>query len=723
MPRKYAIALLAVAGAVLARPHALSAQQLPAGVTASAEFGGRSFTQNLTALQLGKFTEYKDLPSGAVLSSFLLGYTPGDSLRTFQLQGRNIGQLDQTMKAQFKQAGVFDLSLQWDRLLHTFSTDGRLLGSRPTPDYFSLAGTPRVDTTQVNAAVNGNKTYLGPERIRWAPLKFALGYTPSEALDSHIEYTRVSKGGDRPMGMAFGSPGNNAREILEPIDQTTHDLKISQGFARERAQFVVSYDMSIFQNGYTSVTADNPLMSADSPTNGPAKGRTALTPNNVAHTVLGSGGLSLPLSTRVTGTLSYSWWLQNQTFIPVTSNSAITDPRVAALPTSLGGRAGTSVINLTADSRPTKELSLSARFRRYSFRDAADVSSVPVEIVNDRSVSGASDVARDPFSRETRDVSGNYVLLRPLSLFAGYNWEQMKLDNPERNTPQYTEITPRVGFLFTGTDWLSLRTTYSTSKRRNDGYENGTGYITGWQRFDLSDRDRERYMVVSTLTPLDQIGLSATWTVGHDNYPDVQYGVQNDNSAAIGGDIEWTPSPRFSIGGGWSSEQYHNRMSARYRTPTNLNNATYDWVANNVDHSTVTSANMTAVLVPDKFDAAVNFQMSHSRFMMATYNPTAPTGGAAADIINATATDLPEISQSLQPLDVSLRYRLTTDWAATVRFQSEMFGQNDFRLIGNHPGWWNMMFLGNQFQNYNAQFLTFTLTFHPDMLKGRRSTL
>jgi hypothetical protein len=89
--------------------------------------------------------------------------------------------------------------------------------------------------------------------------------------------------------------------VLEPIDQTVQSLRLTQGFARRRFQLVLSYDLSRFSNDVTSVTADNPLRTTDSPTLGAMQGRVSVAPSNLAHTVAGTGSLGLPKSTRITG--------------------------------------------------------------------------------------------------------------------------------------------------------------------------------------------------------------------------------------------------------------------------------------------------------------------------------------------------------------------------------------------------------------------------------------
>jgi hypothetical protein len=240
------------------------------------------------------------------------------------------------------------------------------------------------------------------------------------------EYMNISKTGSRPMGMAFGSPGNNLREINEPIDQTMQDIKFTDSYATDRFQILGSYDLSLFSNNYTSVTSDNPLLVTDNATAGSSRGRTSLAPTNHAHTGTLSAAVNLPYRTRINANGTYSLWVQDEPFIPVTINSAIVKP-AGTLPESLGGHSGTSMFNLSGVSRPINPLTLSARFRTFTFRDKVDADTLPFMIVNDRSISAGVERESLPFTRRNADAAATWRVTQlplPVTLAAGYAWER-----------------------------------------------------------------------------------------------------------------------------------------------------------------------------------------------------------------------------------------------------------------------------------------------------------
>jgi hypothetical protein len=314
-----------------------------------------------------------------------------------------------------------------------------------------------------------------------------------------------------------------------------------------------------------------------------------------------------------------------------------------------------------------------------------------------------------------------------VTLTAGYGWDRIERDTAVRNVNRASENTRRVSLDYTGISWLTLRGTVSYATRRADGYHQlTTAENPDTRRFDEADRNVSRVSFLALATPIDQIDVMATVDVGRTNYINSDFGVQKDNSDALGGEIDWSPSSRFSIGGGFVHESYRNQFRSRYRTgntPATLANPTWDWLAINTDASNVASANFRAVLIPDRLEAGGLWEFSKSHFLMAANNPTTPSGGTAAQNASATAVDFPEATQKLQPLSLYVRYLVLREWAMTLQYQSDYYNAYDFRTTGLQPATGNHVFLGNDLRNYGARYLTISLSYRPGLLKHSRSTM
>ena len=743
-----AACLVALVALVLVRPSEGRAQGTPPGtapgtpqgaakgsgpgtVSGAAEVGGRAFVNPLTDQQLGKFDEYRDLRTGGVLQQLLLGYTPRDSFSVYRLVARDLLQRDQSMWLQAMRPGTFDFNARWDRIPHTFSTDGRSLGTTTAPGVYTLP-VPRPDSNAWRAA-----PYLAPIRTQWDPVKLSLGITPSESWDFKAEYTRIGKLGNRPMGMAFGGSSNPSREILEPIDQTVQDVRVSQGYAAKNRRFQVSasWDVSHFQNAFSSVQSDNPQQAANTAAAGAAVGRTALSPSNSANTGIFTGSLNLPAHTRVVATVSHSWMKQDAPFIANTTNTllaSVTVPR-----SSLGGDVQTSMMNASLTSRPTQDLSLSARLRSFDYKNNTPPLAMPQLVINDRSLAAGDTSGANPFTKTNADLSANYRLPHSFSLGAGYAQEKWTRDPDRRNVTHTSESTPRVSLDFRGIDWLMLRSSYSKGSRRSDDYhQNNTTENPDFRRFDQADRDRERVSLLLVATPmeqsapLNQMSFTLDWTIGHDGYPNSPFGVQSDNSAMTSAAVDWAPSARFSVGAGFVREDFANLLHQRYRSGTQLANPTFDWVDRNTDRINTAFASFTANLIEDKLDVGGNFSLSDAMFHVYTVNPLPPsgTGATASNLLQATAADWPKVTQRSLPLTAFVRYLYNPDWAMTLRYQVETYNQNDFRTQNPSyvapgvlsPQIGNYYFEGNSYQNYYAGWVTLVITWKPGALPFAR---
>lgn len=710
-------------------------------VTGSADLGWRSYFERPNAQQMAKFEEYRDMRPGPFLQNLQLEFLPGEKqLTSWELGAQNVARRDQTFFAKLGRVGLFDLRLGWDQIPHTYSTDGQIIAGAGTSTPFTLPSSltrTLADTT----AWKTSSQFLDPIRSQWSVGRAALTLTPGEFNDVKVEYTRIGKSGDRPMGMPFGSPGANQREILEPVDQTTNDVRVSESYARRNYQLQFSYDLNTFHNASPSVTAANPLLGANSATAGSANGRSALAPSNLAHTFSAAGGVSLPLRVRVNGALSYSLRRQNEAFIPMTINSAITDSRQSIMPASLEGDIRTLTGNLTATAHPARDLTVTARYRLFKYDDktpditAADM---PIEIVNDRSITvlDPDEVARDPMPYK-RQSGGLDVGWRPSELAnvkAGVAWERWDRYNAPigpRNVRQNDQYTPRLTLDLTPTSWALLRGSISHSRRRGTQYEEDMDRVQ-LRRFDEADKDANRGDLMLQLTPNDRVNVGLNYSRAYENYlPDDSaanpYGVRADDNTILGADVGWTPTPRLNVFASYTREVYNLQQHSRYGEPSLPDDPTYDWLAYNREWVETYGVGANATLVAKKLDLEFRYDRSNGISALHSMNPQTPAGGTASQNANATAVNFPDITHSWNPIRIAVRYQLNPNWSGTLGYDFENFQNNDFRTNGVLPPYWagtarsvdpvGDVILGNDLRPYRASYLTFSIGFRPGLRK------
>jgi hypothetical protein len=414
------------------------------------------------------------------------------------------------------------------------------------------------------------------------------------------------------------------------------------------------------------------------------------------------------------------------------------------------------------------KLTVAARMRSFDYSNSTEHFQIAAMVVSDRSIALADSEKFEPhpYTKTNTDLSANYLLRPGLSLSAGYAMEDWKRDPEVRNIEKTSETTPRVSVDYAALDWFTLRASYAGGSRRGKTtYTESATEILTFRRFDEADRDRTRFTLMGTVMPTDEITVALTVQTGNDKFPNSQYGIQRDSSMMLGVDVDWAPSSRFGVSVGWSQEDIKDSADYRYRTGAagslTYDNPTFRWMNTNRDQNTSLYVNVNAELIPDKLDLVATWSMIDSHWRMYNVNPTAPscpapatgqTACTAANLLNATAQNWPDVTQRLEPMSIGLRYVYSPEWAMTLRYQTEKYQQNDFRTLapvfttnslnggpllpvgyssGDIPSTIGQVtgfntgqyhFLGNNYHPYTADWLTLTFSYHPSLLqwgKGR----
>jgi MtrB/PioB family decaheme-associated outer membrane protein len=750
------------------------ATQTSGTISGAAEVGARTFTTEPTAVDKGKFEEYRVLPAGALLERAWLTYTPADSFGTYRLTTRRLGQLDQSLWLQASRPGLYDFNIRWDKTPHLYTSTARSPGDEgATALGFNTLPTPRPDSTAWK-----NAPYIGNVRSVWDPIKASLALTPSDALDFNADFLHIGKKGGLPKSVTFNATSGPTREYVSPIDETVNNFRVSQSYtsgARSNGsplanilksyQGTVSYEYSHYNNALSSVMVDNPLLSAASVTGtlqGTNTARVSLAPSNSAQTLDLVGSVMLPFRTRITGSMDVSDQTQNDAFLPEFNNSALATAANVGLTAnvrpSLDGKVRLTTVNLTATSHPISNLTLAAKYRNHSYSNQTPQDTVHALVVSDRSITTGDQLTEwDPYTLVNSDVSAAYQVVRGGSVAVGYAVEDMNRSPDVTGVVATREKTPRYSADYRGISWLDLHASYSLGQRRGDGqYTLTSTEIDGFRRYYVADRDRSRTNVMATVTPVDQVSVGLSYQIGDDQYPNSLYGLQSDKSTTTGVDIDWSPMKRLSMAVGYSQENVDAVALYRYRTGSvgsvTYNNPSYNWTTTNSDRNTSVFANVTAALIPDKLDATASYSVIDTKFHEYNVNAATPTGGTAAQNLSATVENWPEVAQKLTPIALAFKYKVNADWAFTLRYNSEDYTNVNFQAqaplfttttlaggpaattwtgdlpgsvgstTGSNTGQYH--FLGANYHPYTARWLTFTVSWHPSSLplEAGRST-
>ena len=727
--------LVLAAFGVLGMAATASAQQEIGGLRleGEAEAGVRFFLEEPSKTRSSKFLEYRDINEGLFLQGLRLRLFTPDEKYSAEFGGRQWGLQDQEFYLRTERLGKWEFGFDWDQIRHIFSTNARMLSTETARGVFSLP-TPRPALALYN---NGRE--LDEISVRWDTAHIFLRLTPTEDFDLTIEGTRIRKDGDRPMGMAFGSPGNNFLEVLQPIEQTIYEGRLRGTLARERWQLQFGYTLSLFLNDTDRLVADNPCFGgpagcgADG-TGAFSRGQTSLPPDNMAHTFSLAGGVNLPLRTRLTGSASYSLRLQNEAFLPHTVNPALAgDPDLVLPRKDLNGNVQVFAFNVGATSRPLPiPVVFSAKYRLYDYRDWSDTITFPNVVVNDRTIAASRSAGRWSYFKQNADVDARWKIVQKLAFTTGVGWERWDR-NEHREVPVSDEFFAKGVLDYTPFDWLLARASYVPSFRRIEEYNTRAhaehsvvedpgspaalqGQSLLLRKFDEAERNRQKAELQLQITPLETLSITPTVAYRWDDYIRSTLGLQQETAWSAGIDLNWAPVERLSFFGGFMHESIYQKQRSRSRPVTGVTTfdfLDYDWLSNNTDTIDTFHAGFKAIFIPGKLDWKANGSFATATGRIETRNPTGVTSGTAAQRDTARAKPMPAFEDNLWRVESSLQYHLSRAWTASLNYVFESFSKHDWRTDALNPfiPGQSSIWLGNDQKNYAAHILGATLRY------------
>ena len=765
-------------------------ERLPFGLNVTGvdiEAGGRVVGGDTDA---AKFQEYRVIEDGAFLDHMRLSLETKDKKRYIEFSAFDAGKNDQKYGFRAGKYGGYELEIFWDQIPHLLSTTARTLFATTQEDSTASLTLPPGVAAAVQAAsgtgipspkaltLAGFLTNATPVDLEFTTSKggFGLKYPLTDSLDFGVRYTYTQKDGTIPFGAGFGGPGGSIVELPAPLFNQTHLVEAKTQYARPGWNFGLGFNASIFNQGIDNISFDNPQQATNTTTTS-ARGRTTMDPSNQAYNVFLTGGISLPLRTRITGKFSYGWRFQDESFVPHTINPVLlTNPLLALPQSSLNGNVQTTLVTLNATSRPFAiPLTLSSGFRYYDFNNQTPELEFPAHVVRDLGPVVVDDTVNAPYSytKYNARLDGAYPLLSNLNSKLGFEWERWKRDPAHREVPTSDEYTLKTSLDFTPTDWLLLRTAYRRSWRNIDEYntqahhahlvldiEEGSpaetleaqGQSVLLRKFDEADRTRDRVEILASLTPLETLNFTATFSLLQDNFDNSPLGLQEARAWSAGGDLSYSPFPWLSFFVNYMHEESKYDQLSRSRPVVNLGTpppapaagcvpatspntvvcdfVDFNWQSKNTDTVDTYGVGADVSVIPNRLSLRFSYSFSDADTKINSFNPITPVSGQpvgpppggspapAAQRTTATAFNFPVANTNLTTLITALRYNLTKNWSIKGEYRWEQFRETDWGTdaiglsgLTTFPPTTNV-FLGARFlQDYDAHIGAFTLRY------------
>ena len=633
------------------------------------DFGGR-ITQ--VDGDQARYQRYRDLRSGLYATNMLAGRRTAEW--NFEAQAWNAGYRDQKYQLEMQRVGRLSASFLWDQIPLWISGDTRTLYTQTATGIFRLedamqqeiqAGQKTLRNYEDQAAAFDLRTL---RRIGQADIVLNL----NRSTDVGLRVTNTSREGNLPFGGTFGL--NNAVELPVPVDTNTTDLRTVVEWGNQTGMLRVGWDGSTFDNQVESVTWDNPLRYGPDAAGTPSQGRMSLWPDNTLTYLHGTGAISLPGRTRLTGYVALGQGRSDATLLPFTINSAIA-PVALSRPTAQAENQMV-VTQFTVASRPTRLLSLNAKYR-YSNVDVQ----TPVferlggSVAYDstyNATAGASEY--HSVKRAAFDADAALQVVPATSVKVGYS--HLASDYTHRIWEKTAEDVFRVSVDTTGNQYVMLRGLYENRSREGEHFDAEAllevGELPGMRHYDVADRDRQRFTFIATVMPGGIFGFTASAGVGRDNYPDSPNGLQSFDSDQYSAGVTIVPDARYNLTASYGWENY--RSLQRSRTATTAADQlmpTRDWTTDytgkvNFLEATfdIDAIERTAIRI------SADWNRSNDTYLY----------GLAAGSPLAVPEQLPPVTNEMLRGQVDVNYELAKNLLFGVAYWYEDYAVQDFAL-------------------------------------------
>jgi MtrB/PioB family decaheme-associated outer membrane protein len=691
-------------------PRATAPTPVEVGTVNQVEIGLRGTSFGSDSDQ-ARYQRFQDLRDGATLDLFR--YFKQTDAWMFNAKGSHIGYRDQQMSAAFNKYGKVKASFEWNQVPLYFSDSTRTLYST------SSAGVLTIDDAIQSGIQNKTLTLSDAMATRAGVFdlrskrnqaNFSLVYSATKNFDLKVTAKDTHRNGAQPWSATFGISNAVATEMAVPIDTRTNEVTTAAEWGNSRGFARLAYEGSFFRNDIPSLTFDNPVRATDA-TNISSAGRMPLWPGSNMNTVSATGTIKLPARSSAMGYVSYGDMSQNAALIPMTVNSAF---GVIPLPRDTAeAKARVTAMNYSFTSRPTNLLWFSARYRQYEFDNRTEEFQVLRYVNWDTSlVNGLKENEPAGYTRHTFDGDASLTPFRYLGFRVGYTREQV--DRTMRIVEQTTEDTVRTSADLTGFKWVTVRGVYEHSERNGSPVRIEELIAIGEQpslrQFDISDRNRDRFSTIVTITPLSMLSFNASAAAGREDYPGTNFGLRNNDNNVYTVGVDCVPSDVVNFGISYGYEEYKALQASRTANPlpagaslTDLtqqfNDPRRDWTDDSKDlvHTLDVSADLLKLF--PKTDVKLGYDLSKGR--------TTYVYGLTADTSIATPVQLPAVRNELHRATADVQYFVTKHLAVGGVYWFDKYLVDDFALnpmpnLASPASNPSLMMLGYTYRPYTA---------------------
>lgn len=479
------------------------------------------------SLRFGQFSGLTD-KGGFALGGFnWITRNETNDAQYWRIHGANLGLDSRKLQAEAGVQGLWNATFSFDGLKKSQTDTASFIYSGLGTSNLTLApGCAAVaNATLVTAGCIANASKFDIQQGRDI---YRLGATAAlnSDWDFKVSYREDRRDGTRLVGVTHS--GATARSAILPyqIDDKTRQVDAVLSYATKSVQFQLGYHYSRFENSLNSFTVANAFTGT---TAGTTFNRLSLAPSNDYHQVNLTGAYNFSKATRLTSKFSYGIALQNESFLPYTTNPgaiAIAMPR-----SSLDGKVINTMLDVALTTKPIDKMNLKVA---YQYRDSDNKTPIAQYVYASRdgtqgALGSANVRSNAPVSTTEHKfiIDGDYEIASKTVLRAGVEHSDKKYTLTDRSRTQTDKLSldlrrpvgkdfiGNVGYAYTvrtGSDYdknVFFRNTYTDT-----AFQNGaTGRLTNnpsMRSFMYADFDENRLRASGNWTLSETVTLQSS---------------------------------------------------------------------------------------------------------------------------------------------------------------------------------------------------------------------
>jgi MtrB/PioB family decaheme-associated outer membrane protein len=654
-----------------------------------------------------KAQEYREIPNGFFLDQFNFAATTKGW--HFGLFATDLLQEDQRVLFSAQKPGTLRINAGYDQTPKWFSNTSATLfanaggGTMLFPASIRQQSETVTPATGIGPILQSSLTAAQPfPDLRYRRDR-AFGdltwHVPVPGLSVTAAFSQELRNGTHPQTLSTNfSVGADITEFAGTTDFTSREASLGIDYTRKRfdvggsvvwSQFID--DMSSTSLGTTvhdAYIVDNPLRATDGT---PAVPNPAA-PNNLASSrfllsappdsrsawVNVHAGYRIADWGRASIELGVGQSKQDETFLPFTLNSAIVPvtPLVILKDGTTAVSAYDGTIDLTRwDARvsghPLRWFSFEAFAHDYHYDNKTPAYVLPDWVSTDVELAGEAADAH-PFGYEQKSYGAN-VNFRPFAGFSvGVGGRRESWDRTFRAVDSTVENIFDFSLAWAPASARGeIRLGYLHGERRFDTYrEDVPNDPAGLRNFDVADRDRDRFELMASLTPIDRLQLGLQLSSLEDTYPDSTFGVTSAKDDSWSLDFALDCGAGVTVTGDYGEDRFRWSMNSRYRSGGD--DPADDWSTTPDDKTKNYSLGVLANVAKGKVSLGAHAAVTDATGKQPAY--FAPGGQA-----NGDGTPFPDVKSTLETYWADATWHLRKNLNLAFQVTYENWDETNFQ--------------------------------------------